>query len=410
LSAIFPMHRTALVAVALAFLALAGARGSQTTHAAKTHPRSRAIGAWRARTRLAAGHTVHPGAKARVRTQTRGKTKAGAVRRQSPDEAGFAAGLAIRRLLLSRQANREAAQTERVRVDGREGQRAEIEKEDPRPKTAPGGSVDEDVTSSSAPTAAEDRMNESRSTSGPPDSGAETTAADGEPLEGGPGQDGRNDAKRTEISNGENEEASLSIPRRGAPLPLRGSVASLERQNARLDAEGLERIEDEADLESRIANKLLVPLPASSGLTVNADLPETHRYCRPWTARFLTDLARAHEAAFHRPIEVNSAVRTVEYQKQLMMTNGNAAPAEGELVSPHLTGATVDIAKEGMTRSELAWMRKRLAGLQAAGEIDVEEEFQQACFHVTVYKSYAARQVMPAKPAAQDAEGETQGL
>jgi hypothetical protein len=28
--------------------------------------------------------------------------------------------------------------------------------------------------------------------------------------------------------------------------------------------------------------------------------------------------------------------------------------------------------------------------LQAAGKIDVEEEFQQSCFHITVYKSYAA--------------------
>ena len=35
-------------------------------------------------------------------------------------------------------------------------------------------------------------------------------------------------------------------------------------------------------------------------------------------------------------------------------------------------------------------MRRRLAALQMAGEIDVEEEFQQACFHITVYKSYAA--------------------
>ena len=62
------------------------------------------------------------------------------------------------------------------------------------------------------------------------------------------------------------------VPRGAMPAPLHGSLASLERQNARLDAEGLERIEDEADLAARIAHKLLVPLPASSTLTVNADL------------------------------------------------------------------------------------------------------------------------------------------
>jgi hypothetical protein len=36
----------------------------------------------------------------------------------------------------------------------------------------------------------------------------------------------------------------------------------------------------------------------------------------------------------------------------------------------------------------MAWMRNWLLPLQQAGKIDVEEEFKQACFHITVYKSY----------------------
>jgi hypothetical protein len=186
------------------------------------------------------------------------------------------------------------------------------------------------------------------------------------------------------------EVASLGFPKGVLPPPLRGSLASLERQNDRLTAEGLERILDEDDLAARIANKLLVPVPVSAALSVNGNLPVNHRYCRPWTARFLTDLATAHLATFHRPLEVSSAVRTVAYQKRLMGINGNAAAAEGDIVSPHLTGATIDIAKAGLTRAEMGWMRQRLLGLEAQGKIDVEEEFQQACFHITVYKSYAA--------------------
>jgi uncharacterized protein DUF5715 len=202
------------------------------------------------------------------------------------------------------------------------------------------------------------------------------------------------------------EVASLSLRTGRMPAPLRGSLASLQRQNDRVDAEGLERIQDEADLSARIADKLLVPLPASIALTVNPDLEENHRYCRPWTAKFLADLARAHEAAFHRSIEVSSAVRTVEYQKRLMETNGNAAPAEGDLVSPHLTGATVDIAKKGLSRAEIAWMRRQLADLQTAGKIDVEEEFKQSCFHITVYKSYVpTRKPGEAEPAKAVAGG-----
>jgi hypothetical protein len=40
-------------------------------------------------------------------------------------------------------------------------------------------------------------------------------------------------------------------------------------------------------------------------------------------------------------------VRTVEYQRRLRMINGNAAAADGDIASPHLTGGTIDIAKQG---------------------------------------------------------------
>jgi hypothetical protein len=184
------------------------------------------------------------------------------------------------------------------------------------------------------------------------------------------------------------QPASLIGKRAEMPPPMRGSLTSLERQNERAEAEGLERIEDEDDLSDRIARRFLVPVPVSAALTVNRDLPAHHRYCRPWTARFLTDLARAHAVQFHSSLEVSSAVRTVEYQKRLMAVNGNAAAAEGDVVSPHLTGATIDIAKSGMSHQEIGWMRAWLMPLQKAGTIDVEEEFQQACFHISVYRNY----------------------
>jgi hypothetical protein len=197
------------------------------------------------------------------------------------------------------------------------------------------------------------------------------------------------------------EQASLALapnPISSAPLkgrklilppPLLGSRESLIRQNEMTEAEGLERIQDDEDLADRIAQRALVPLPASDALTVNDGLPANRRYCRPWTAKFLRDLSGAHAAVFRRPLLVSSAVRTVAYQKQLEKINGNAAPAEGDVVSPHVTGATIDIAKEQLSREELAWMRTRLLELENTGKIDVEEEFQQSCFHITVYKSYA---------------------
>lgn len=200
-------------------------------------------------------------------------------------------------------------------------------------------------------------------------------------------------------------KASLHMLHEPYPAALRGSLESLQRQNSRLDAEGLQRVEDDRDLEYRIAHKLLVPLPASENLTVNPKLPQERRYCRPWTAQFLTDLARMHEAVFHRPLRVDSAVRTVKYQRRLVSINANAAPAEGAIASPHETGATIDIGKRGMTWREIGWMRRYLLKLQDAGFIDVEEEFYQACFHITVYDTYGRRM----QPAPSTAGSETPG-
>ena len=193
---------------------------------------------------------------------------------------------------------------------------------------------------------------------------------------------------RWQHAQAEDEVATLRPAHLAMPAPLRGSYESLVHQNEMADAEGLERILDDADLDSRIQQRSLVPVPTSAGLQITQELPENRRYCRPWTARFLADMAQAH--GIHFPgtqLLVTSAVRTVEYQRHLRLVNGNAAAAEGDVASPHLTGGTIDIAKHGLTQNQIAWLRSWLLPLQDAGKIDVEEEFKQACFHLSVYKS-----------------------
>ena len=185
------------------------------------------------------------------------------------------------------------------------------------------------------------------------------------------------------------------------PAPLFGSHESLVHQNEMVEADGLERIVDDDDLNDRITHGSLVPVPVSSSLRINTDLPENRRYCRPWTAKFLTDLAHAHAAKFNgASLYVSSAVRTVEYQRRLRFTNGNAAAADGDIASPHLTGGTIDIAKQGLTSREIGWLRIWLVPLEQQGKIDVEEEFRQSCFHISVYKNYLTQTALPgASPA-----------
>jgi len=172
------------------------------------------------------------------------------------------------------------------------------------------------------------------------------------------------------------------------PAALKGSHEILLHQNEMADSEGLDRIQDDDDLARKIANKQLVRIPVNITLHVDERLPENRRYCRPWVAQFLTDMAQAHYARFHTPLQVNSAVRTVAFQDKLRRTNGNAAPSDGDTASPHLTGFAVDIAKRPLSQTEIAWMRGYLLPLEQQGKIDVEEEFQQSCFHMSVYRKY----------------------
>jgi hypothetical protein len=178
------------------------------------------------------------------------------------------------------------------------------------------------------------------------------------------------------------------------PPPLKGSHQILLRQNLIADSDGLERVHDDADLDHMRAAGILVPVPADNSLRIDDRLPANRRFCRPWTALFLDTLARQHFARFQTPLQVNSAVRTVEFQQRLLHSNGNAAPAEGDTASPHLTGQAVDIAKHGLTLAEIAWLRAYLLPLVQQGKLDVEEEFQQSCFHISVYKKY-----LPQAPA-----------
>ena len=172
------------------------------------------------------------------------------------------------------------------------------------------------------------------------------------------------------------------------PPPLRGSHEILVHQNQVADRDGLDRIQSDEDLLDMRGQRLLVSIPNSNALQIDERLPVNRRFCRPWTAQFLTALARDHYAHFHTPLQINSAVRTVEFQQHLIHINGNAAPAEGDTASPHLTGQAIDIAKHGLSLTEIAWLRGYLLPLVQEGKVDVEEEFQQACFHISVYKKY----------------------
>jgi hypothetical protein len=172
------------------------------------------------------------------------------------------------------------------------------------------------------------------------------------------------------------------------PAPLKGTHEILVHQNLMADDEGLERIQDDDDLARLRASHQLISFPESASLHVNPELSAARRCARVWTVRFATDIAHQYYARFRQPLQVNSAVRTIAYQVRLQRVNGNAAGIGGDVASPHLTGQAIDFGKSGMSLAEIAWMRAYLKPLMDSGKLDVEEEFQQACFHISVYQNY----------------------
>jgi hypothetical protein len=170
---------------------------------------------------------------------------------------------------------------------------------------------------------------------------------------------------------------------------FRPSHDSLLRQNQEIDRLDLPRIQNDEELEQLKASQDLVPIVSSKTLRFDPRLVPSRRYCRPWTRDFLVDLSEAYYQHFHAPIQVNSAVRTVQVQKKLRRHNRNAAPETGETASSHLAGITVDLQRRGMTKAQVKWVEQYMMPLKDAGLVEPEEERRQWVFHVAVSGRYA---------------------
>ena len=169
---------------------------------------------------------------------------------------------------------------------------------------------------------------------------------------------------------------------------LKGSSDSMLRQNEEIDRLQLPRIADNEQLLELERTQELVPIQESSALRISAGIQADKRYCRPWCNQFLQDMSVAYFNQFHVPLQVNSAVRTMEQQQKLRTHNRNAAPEIGEHASSHLAGITVDLAKRGLTRAQHQWIEEYLKNLRDQGLVEAAEERRQACFHVMVSDRY----------------------
>ncbi len=169
---------------------------------------------------------------------------------------------------------------------------------------------------------------------------------------------------------------------------FRGSHELLVSENEKLNALDLPRLASDEELVEAIQDEALVPLRGSQALAIAGNLNEPHRYCKPWTRDFVEDFSQAFYTEFGKPIQVNSAVRTVDQQKKLRRHNRNAGPIDGDTASTHLTGVSLDISKRGLTKAQHAWIEQYFLPLKTEGLIDPIEERRQPVFHVVVFDRY----------------------
>jgi Family of unknown function (DUF5715) len=168
--------------------------------------------------------------------------------------------------------------------------------------------------------------------------------------------------------------------RHDPPLRLFTTAGSLEAQNAEANRLRLPRIQNANELHELVQDGELVPIRTSDALRTT--LKGEHATLRPWAEAQLEALTQ--QSGF--PLYVSSTVRTLRDQAHLRRWNRNAAATTGATASVHPTGIAFDIAKRRLSRSQQLWLQWRLFYLQATGQVIVEEEFKQPCFHVVVIK------------------------
>jgi hypothetical protein len=163
------------------------------------------------------------------------------------------------------------------------------------------------------------------------------------------------------------------------------SHQNLVAQNSEVVRLGLERFADNRALDAAVERGQLSPLETSATLVFDRRVPKERRYARPWVVAFIERLSVEYYAVYGKPLKVNSAVRTVEFQRRLRRWNSNAAPATGDIQSVHTAGLAVDLQRRGLSRAQLRFLQLRLLVAQARNQVIVEEEIRRnACIHVVV--------------------------
>lgn len=161
------------------------------------------------------------------------------------------------------------------------------------------------------------------------------------------------------------------------PVTLRGSTASMERQNGLAVAAGLEFVDTRAEQRRLAAAGELVPLAGNAdyGLRGGARSMVARRETRAMVER----VAGAYRTACGEKLIVTSATRAVANQ-----------PSNSHPLSVHPAGVAVDLRVSSSARCRRA-LEGILLAMETDGLLDVTREYYPPHYHVAVFVDrYAA--------------------
>ena len=169
---------------------------------------------------------------------------------------------------------------------------------------------------------------------------------------------------------------------------LRGSRASMTRQNNVAHAENYTFLRTSSDVNRFVDRGYLVPINGNSNFEL-ADV--SFPYARPQVRTFVQRLSAQYRAACGEKLVVTSLTRPQSRQ-----------PRNASSQSVHPTGMAIDL-RVSDRRSCRDWLEETLLGLERRGLLDATREYRPPHYHVALYPSQYEAYVQRLTPTPEPA-------
>jgi LysM repeat protein len=159
---------------------------------------------------------------------------------------------------------------------------------------------------------------------------------------------------------------------------LRGSAASLDRQNAQAKAHNFTYIRTPEQVRQFVENGYLVPVRSNGDFDLHA---VSFPYARPETRLFVERLAAQYRSACGEKLVVTSLTRPASNQ-----------PRNASSRSVHPTGMALDLRRSNNSSCR-SWLERTLLSLEGQGVLEAIYERNPPHYHVALYPRPYAQHV-----------------